>query len=193
MMSPRCGIVEADDPVHEEHRDRDDHRRQHARRQYEEEQVRLPGYPEPREAIGGDRSHRHGEQRRGDRDDQAVHEAVGILRELDLVADLQHPLAAVIDALLPPRRGGVVGRVHGLLHLHALGEEADEGRDLRREQHRRRHCDGKVLRLERGRGDPVDRRQEDDRRDEHDDNCQAIDDGLARGTDCRHLSAPSPG
>ena len=69
-------VVEADGAVHQEHRDGDDDRRQHARRQDEEEQVGLARHPEAREAVGGERAHADGEHGAGDRDDQAVEEAV---------------------------------------------------------------------------------------------------------------------
>ena len=86
----------------------------------------------------------------------------GIGRQLRLAADLQHALAAVVNAPLPPRRR-VVGRlVDRPQQLHALGEQLDEGRDLRLEEHRRRNGRRQAARLERRRRDPVDRREHDD-------------------------------
>ena len=72
-------VVEADRPIHQEHRDRHHHRRQHSCRQDEEEKVRLAGDLEAREAVSGEGSHADGQHGADDRHDQAVHETVGIL------------------------------------------------------------------------------------------------------------------
>jgi hypothetical protein len=64
MIRPHMRVVQPDHAVHQEHRDGDHHRRQHARREDEEEQVPLPLHLEAREAVGGDRAHADGQHRR---------------------------------------------------------------------------------------------------------------------------------
>ncbi len=193
MIRPQCVSLRPTDPVHQEHRDRHHHRRQHARRQDEEEQVLFPLYLEAREPVSGESAHADGEDRRGDGHDQRIHEAARITGPLHLaLARAHHLLAAVKHQPLPPRGGGVLFRRRRSAQLRALGEQLDEGRYLRLEDHRRRDGGGEIARLERRRGYPVDRRQEDDRDDQHADDGELVERTLGRGGDSGHASAPSP-
>src|SRR3712207_8399613 len=56
-------------------------------------QVLLALHPETGEAVGRERAHSDGQQRRSDRDDEAVHETAWIGRELHLVAGPEYPFA----------------------------------------------------------------------------------------------------
>ena len=81
--------------VHQEHRNRDDDGRQHARRQNEEKRSSSPCDLETRKSIGGERAHAHRKYGRQPGNDQTVDEPVGVLAEPDFATRTQHAFAAV--------------------------------------------------------------------------------------------------
>ena len=186
-------VKQPNSAVHQEHRDRDNHRRQHPCAEDEEQPVAFTLDFKAGKSVSRQRAHRDGEDGRDDRDDQRVGIAVQISRRrefLGLLVANDLP-AVVVNPLFPPRRRVVDCRVHRPAQIRPRHKKLRKGGQRRSKYHCGRRRRGEVARLEGGRGDPVDRREHHDKGHDHRDDGGSVRQGLSLGLYFGHISAPS--